>query len=111
MFSYSHSKEHHQGFKQASIGLEGHLPLVSGLNADIIKTPTDIQLGKVSSSAELGHEFRDQWEGVFVLDCHGIEYTIVLNQSEQAILLLDEKHWSCHRRFRGADLSGAQIFL
>jgi len=42
------------------IGLKGHLPLVSGLDADIVETPIDIQLGEVSSSIELGHKFRDQ---------------------------------------------------
>jgi len=62
--------------------LEGHLPLVSRLDVNIIKTPMDIQLGKVFSSTELGYEFGDQWKGVFVLDCHGIECTVVLNQSE-----------------------------
>ena len=56
----SHSKEHYQGFEQASIGLEGHLPLISGLNANIVETPTDIQLGEVSGPMELGHEFGDQ---------------------------------------------------
>ena len=70
-----------------------------------------IQLGKVSSSVELGYEFRDQWKGVFVFDHYRIECTIVLNQLEQAILLLDEKHWSCHGRFGRVDSSGAQIFL
>jgi len=43
---------------------------------------TDIQLSEVFSSAELGYEFGDQWEGVFVLDHHGIEYMVVLNQLE-----------------------------
>jgi len=62
--------------------LEGHLPLISRLDVDIVETPMDIQLGEVSSSTELGYEFRDQWEGVFVFDCHEIEYTIVLNQLE-----------------------------
>jgi len=62
--------------------LEGHLPLVSRLDMDIIETPMDIQLGEVSSSAELGYEFRDQWKGVFVFDHHKIECTIVLNQLE-----------------------------
>jgi len=56
----SHSKEHYQGFKQASIGSEGHLPLVFGLNANIVETLTDIQLGEVPGPIELGHEFRDQ---------------------------------------------------
>jgi len=91
--------------------LAGHLPLVSGLDADVVETSMDIQLGEVSSSMELGYEFGDQWERVFVFDCHGIECTIVLNQSEQAILLLDEKHWSCHGRFERADSSSTQIFL
>jgi len=53
-------KKHYQGFKQASVGLEGHLLLVSGLNIDIVKTPIDIQLGEVFNSTKLGYEFRDQ---------------------------------------------------
>jgi len=72
--------------------LESHLLLISGLNADVIETLIDIQLGEVFSSAELEYKFGGQWEGVFVLDCYGIECTIVLNQPEQTILLLNEKH-------------------
>ena len=71
----------------------------------------DIQLGKVSSSTELEYEFRDQWEGVLVLDCHRVECMIVLNQLERAILFLDEEHWSCHRKFGRSNSSGVQIFL
>jgi len=41
-WTVSHSKEHYQGFEQASIGSEGRLPLVSGLNANIVETPTDV---------------------------------------------------------------------
>ena len=78
----SHSKEHYQGFEQASIGLEGYLPLVSGLNANIVETLMDIQLGEVSGPAELRYEFGDEWERVLVLDRHGIECLVVLNQSE-----------------------------
>jgi len=74
----SHSKEHYQGFEQTSIGPEGCLLLVSGLNADIVETPADIQLGKVSGSTELGHEFGDEGKGVLVLDRHRIECTIEL---------------------------------
>jgi len=62
--------------------LEGHLPLVSGLNANVVETPIDIQLSKVSGFTELGHEFRDQWKKVLVLDYHGVECSIVLNQPE-----------------------------
>ena len=32
-----HAKEHYQRFEQASIGLEGCLPLISRLNADVVE--------------------------------------------------------------------------
>jgi len=81
-WAVGHAKEHYQGFEQASIGPEGYLPLVSGLDTDVVETPTDIQLGEVSGSAELRYEFGDEWERVLVLDRHGIECSVVLNQPE-----------------------------
>jgi len=60
---------------------------------------------------KLEHEFGDEREGVLVLDHHGVECTIVLNQPERAILLFDEEHWSCHGGFGEADSSGMQILL
>jgi len=42
------------------VGSEDYLPLVSRLDMDIVETPTDIQLGEVSSSVELGYELGDQ---------------------------------------------------
>jgi len=77
-----HAKEHYQGFEQTSIGPEGSLPLVSGLDIDIVETLMDIQLGEVSGSVELRYEFGDEWEGVLILDHHGIECLVVLNQLE-----------------------------
>jgi len=50
----SHAKEYYQGFEQASIGPEGCLPLVSRLDADIVETPTNVQLGEISGSAVKG---------------------------------------------------------
>ena len=44
-----HPKEHYQVFKQTSIGLEGCLPLVSRLNADIVETPIDIIINLIVS--------------------------------------------------------------
>ena len=110
-WAVSHAKEHYQGFKQALIGPEGCLPLISRLDADVVETPTNIQLGKVSGSAELQYEFGDQWEGVLILNHHGIECSVVLNQPEKAILFLDEKYRGCHRRFRRANSSGMQVLF
>ena len=38
-WTVSHSKEHYQGFKQALIGLEDRLPLVSGLIMRMLLKP------------------------------------------------------------------------
>jgi len=55
-----HSKEHHEGFKEAAIGVEGRLPLISGLDAHIVEPPPDVKFCKVLGSSELGDEFRDE---------------------------------------------------
>ena len=51
----------------------------------IIEAPADIQFHEVPSSTELGDEFRDEGEGIFVLDGYGIQHAIVLDQLEQAM--------------------------
>jgi len=106
-----HAKEHYQGFKQASIGPEDYLPLVSGLDTDVVETPMDIQLGEVSGSAELQYKFGDEWERVLILDRHRIECSVVLNQLERAVLLLDEEYRGRHRRLRRANLFGTQVLF
>ena len=106
-----HAKEHCQRFEQASIGPESCLPLISGLDVDVVETPTNVQLGEVSGSTELRYEFRDQWKGVLILDHHGIKCSVVLNQPEGAVLFLDKKYRGYYRRFRGANLSSMQVLF
>jgi len=74
-----HSKEYHEGFEEATIGMEGCLPFVSGLDTYIIETLLDVKLGEVLGSTELGNKFGDEGEGVPVLDSYGIQRMIVLD--------------------------------
>ena len=37
-----HSEEHHERFKKAVVGVEGHFPFISRLDAYVIETPVDI---------------------------------------------------------------------
>jgi len=74
-----HSKEHYEGFEEASVGAKGCFSLISGLDAYIIETPADIQFGEVPGSAELGDEFRDEGERIFILDSYGVQSTVVLD--------------------------------
>ncbi|KAG5334194.1 hypothetical protein C0989_004080 [Termitomyces sp. Mn162] len=92
----SESKEYNEWLKQFPVGPESSLPLISLLNAHIIVTPLDIQLSEVLHTLEVVNELGDEGERVTVLHCHGIEYLIVLNQSEGAILLFDEEDQRSH---------------
>jgi len=74
-----HSKKHYERFEEATVGAEGHLPFVSGLDAYIIETPADVQFCEILSSAELGDEFGDERERVSVLDGYGVQCTVVLD--------------------------------
>ncbi|KAG5349048.1 hypothetical protein C0989_006393, partial [Termitomyces sp. Mn162] len=85
------SKEHDKRFKQSLVGLEGGLLFVSLLDAHIVIAPLDIQFSEVLCTPEVIDEFRDEGEGVVVLHGHGIKNPVVLDQSEQAILLFDEE--------------------
>jgi len=67
-----HSKEHHERFEEAAIGMEGCLPFISGLDTYIIETPLDVKLCEVLGSAELGDEFGDEGERVPVLDSYSV---------------------------------------
>ena len=74
-----HSEEHH---KEAMVGAEGCFPFISRLYAYVIETPLDIKFCEVLGSVKLGDEFRDEREGVSVLDGYSVQCTIVLDQPE-----------------------------
>jgi len=61
------------------VGMEGHFPFISGLNAYIIKTPADIQFCEVPGSAGLKDEFGDKGKRISILDGYGIQCTVVLD--------------------------------
>ena len=74
-----HSKEHYKGFEEVSVGTKGCFPLISGLDAYIIETPADIQFREVPGSTELGDEFGDEGERIFILDGCGVQSMVVLD--------------------------------
>jgi len=74
-----HSEEHYEGFKEALVGAEGCLPLISGLDAYIIETLADIQFCEISGSAELGDKLGDEGERIFILDSYGVQGMVVLD--------------------------------
>jgi len=106
-----HSEEHHEGFEEAAIGMEGCLLFVSGLDSYVIEAPLDVKLCEVLGSVELGDEFGDEGEKVPVLDGYGVQCAIVLDQPERAILFFNEEYWGCDGGLGGSDPSGTQVLL
>jgi len=75
----SHSKEHHEGFKEAAIGAEGCFPFISRLDVYIIEAPADVEFCEVFSSTELRDKFGDKEERISVFDGHSVQRVIVLD--------------------------------
>jgi hypothetical protein len=87
------AKVHDQWFEETSICSEGGLPLIALSDADIIVSPSHVELGEVSHALESIDEIVDEGEGVLIFSRDGIECSIVLNEAELTILLLYEEDW------------------
>jgi hypothetical protein len=72
---------------------EGSLPLIALSEVDIIVFPLYIKLGEVLCTLELMYEIVDEGEGVSIFSRDGIECSIVLDEADLTILLLDEEDW------------------
>jgi hypothetical protein len=73
--------------------LKGSLPLIALSDANIIVSPSYIELGEVSRALESMDEIVDEGEGVSIFSHDGVECSIVLDEAELTILLLDEEDW------------------
>jgi hypothetical protein len=85
------AKVHDQWFKETSMCPEGGLLLIALSDADIIVSPSYIELGEVLHTFESMDEIVDEGEGVLILSRDGIECSIFLDEAEFTILLLDEE--------------------
>ena len=99
----SETEEHHQRFKESSVGAECGLPFITFLDVDIVVPPVDIELGEVACTLETIDKVGNERKRIDILDSLCIECAIVLDKSERSILLLDEEYWCCHGGFGGVD--------
>ena len=76
------AKEHNLWLKEPSIGVECSLPLITGLNLDVVETPLDIQLGEVFGTSELCDQLRNERNQIMVFDRDGVQGLVVLDKSE-----------------------------
>jgi hypothetical protein len=85
------AKEHDSGFKEPLMGDEGSFPLVSILDADIVVSPSYVELGEDLGVSKFIDEVGDKGKGVGITNGMFIEVAVVLARVESAILLFDEE--------------------
>jgi hypothetical protein len=102
---------HHKGFKQAAVCAEGCLPFVTLLDVDIVESPADVQLCKVSYSLEAVDQviYKGEWVPVFA--GYHVEHTVVLYEAEFTILLLNKEDQCAYQKPRWVDATGGEGFL
>ena len=59
---------------------------------DVGVSPANIELGEISSLAEVVDDVRHQWEGISIFDSEFVYLPVVLNKAELTIFLLNEEY-------------------
>ncbi len=81
------AEDHYRQLKEAAISAEHCFFFIALLDPNIVILPTDVQLGEVFCAMELV----DERKRIAILNRHLIQFPIVLDRMEGAILLLDEE--------------------
>ena len=89
---------HDEGFEDAKGALEGGLPLIAMLDANVVVASTDVELCEVARALELVDEFRNQGQGSGVFDGDVVEIAVVLNGLEAIALFFDKEKGAGDRR-------------
>jgi len=105
------TEEHDGGFEEPLMGDEGGFPLVSVLDADIVVSPSYVELGEDLGVSKFIDEVGDEGKGIGITNGMFVEVAVVLAGAESAILLFDEEEGCGLGGIRGADLSGFEVFF
>lgn len=72
------AKEHDSGFKKSHGGNEGHFLLVFFSKAYVIIFPAYVKLGEYCGVFHVIYQFRDEGQGICILNGVGVQVAIVL---------------------------------
>ena len=99
------AEEHDHWFEESFVGDESHLPLVTIFDADVVVSPTNIELSEVVSVFQLVHEVGDERKEVGIVGGMFVEVMVVLAGAEFAIFLFDKEERGCLGGIRWTNLS------
>ena len=104
-------EEHYSGFKEAERSDEHCFPLVLLPDANVVITPTNIELGEQCRVLHIIDQLRDEGERIPVANSVGIEISIVLAQSQGSVLFGYKEKRRGLWGLRGQNVSCFQVFI
>ena len=105
-WSVAKTKEHDGGFIEAKGGDERCLPLILFFDANVVVTPTDIELGEQGRLLHVINQLQNKGKGISVANSVTIEVAVILTGAQHPVLLGYEKEWRGLGRFGGLYPSG-----
>ncbi len=86
--------------------MEGGLFFVALLDTDVVVSPANVELCEVLGPTKLVNELRDEREWISILDRHLVQFAVVLDWSQRAILFLNEEEGGGEGRLGRVDTPG-----
>ena len=105
------AEKHDDGFVESGGCDECCFPAVIRMDKDIVVSPSDIDLSKISCEAEFIEKRGNQRKRVGILDRFGIEGAVILTWAEFAVLFSHEKESTSLWRFGRYDGSSGEMFF
>ena len=87
----SEAKEHHSGFIEPSLHFKRHFVFVPCIDAEVVVTPSYIQLCIDHGPSQVSDQCGDEREQVLVAHCPLVNIPVVLHRLELPVFLLDEE--------------------
>ncbi len=95
----SESKIHDCWFEESVSGFKCRFLFISITDSYIVVAPSDVEFCIYVGVTEISNEVHNQRKRVLVLDCDGVNLTIVLYQSHFAVLFTDKEEGRCVGQF------------
>ena len=90
---------------------EGHFPLVTIFDMDIVVSPMNVKLGEVVNIFQLVHEVRDERERIGITGGMFIEVVVILARAEFPVFLFDKEEGGGLWGVGGMDFPSREIFF
>ena len=81
-WSVAETKEHDGRLEESERSDECSLPLVFLANADVVESPSDVELSKYRGVFHVVDQFGNKGQGIHVADSVGVQVSVVLTRAE-----------------------------